>query len=69
MKLSATVAWNYPSVRELAAHVLSLCALEGVSAASVAPHVEHSDIGQLSSDVDELSDYEALAELMGGTAR
>ena len=69
MKLSATVAWNYPSVRELAAHVLSLCALEGVSAASVAPHVEHSDIGQLSSDVDELSDDEALAELMGGTAR
>lgn len=67
MKLSATVAWNYPSVRELTAHVLDRLApaisQDSVGAAKKPVDVTATD--GIVSDVSELSDDDALAALMG----
>ena len=71
MKLSATLAWNYPSVRELAAFVLDLLGHAGAPAersAAMTPPVDSSP-GPLASEVDNLSEDEALAALLGRGAR
>ena len=70
-KLSATVAWNYPSVGELAAYVVGRVvgverATPTTSESSDAPGTIASPVGVLASDVGDLTDDEALAALLGG---
>jgi acyl carrier protein len=71
MKLSATVAWNHPSVRELAAYALTVLAGTASSEpAVVASHAAgESSVEVLASGVSELSDEQALAALMCGGGR
>jgi acyl carrier protein len=71
LKLSATVAWNYPSVKELARHLLALLtkADDGVDPPMAAPDSVDSDVAVLAVDVSELSDDEAFNALMGGGTR
>jgi acyl carrier protein len=70
-KLSATVAWNYPTVRELAAYLVTVVAgteaPRAIAEATVVdadPHLEG-----LAAKVGDLSEDEALTALMGGARR
>ena len=70
-KLSATLAWNYPTVRELAAYLVSRVAgteappaFEAAVVVDVDPRLEG-----LAAKVGELSEDEALAALIGGEQR
>ncbi|MDP1794307.1 MAG: type I polyketide synthase, partial [Acidimicrobiales bacterium] len=73
LQLSATVAWNYPSVKELAAHLLALLTRDHQpiepSVAMPGAADSSSDVASLAVDVSGLSDDEALDALMGGGAR
>jgi acyl carrier protein len=70
VKLSATVAWNYPSVAELASYVVSLVdGIGGTPPTATTPPAAAADLDVLVSGVGALSDDEALAELMGGGGR
>lgn len=70
LKMSATVAWNYPTVRDLARHALDRLGRTAEPTA-VAPTAatptpgRPEDVGDVVSGVNDLSDEEALAALMG----
>jgi len=68
-KFSATVAWNYPSVRELTAHVLdrivgSTDPSDSTDSTDDPAHRAATD--EIVSNVSELSEDDALAALLGG---
>ncbi len=65
-KLSATVAWNYPSVRELAAHVLDRVLGASVVAEPAEESPREATTDEIVSTVSELSEDDALAALLGG---
>ncbi len=69
-KLSATVAWNYPTVQELAAYLVTrVVGTEAVPAEAAAPVGADPRLDALATKVDQLSEDEALAALMGGERR
>jgi myxalamid-type polyketide synthase MxaE and MxaD len=61
--LSATLAWNYPTVEALAAH------LAGGDAASAAPALTFAPLAGPLVHVAELSDEEAAQALRGSRKR
>lgn len=67
LKLSATVAWNYPTVRELGAYVLDRLRLGPTAApdAAVTDRSEHGEIGDTVREIASLSDEAALSALLG----
>ncbi|MEO8693819.1 MAG: type I polyketide synthase [Acidimicrobiales bacterium] len=72
LRLSATLAWNYPTVTDLGAHLLAklgyaLGASETVHDAQ--PQHPPTSFDQMLSDADALADDDALRELMRGTKR
>jgi myxalamid-type polyketide synthase MxaD len=72
LRLSATLAWNYPTVTDLGAHLLAklgypLVATEAVH--DIQPHHAPTSFEQLLSDADALADDDALRELMRRTTR
>lgn len=69
MGFSATVAWNYPNVRDLAAYVLARLDDEGPldeRPVTAAPN-DTGDLGQVASSVLGMTDDDALAALLDGT--
>jgi acyl transferase domain-containing protein/acyl carrier protein len=72
LKLSATLAWNYPTVTDLGAHLLDKLGYTSVApAAGRDAQAQHSPTSfeQLLSDADDLADDDALRELMRGAKR
>ncbi len=70
LKLSATMAWNYPTVRDLRAYVLGRLSptVEGPETEPDAPRPAASAaVEQIAADVASLTDDDALVALMGGT--
>ncbi len=72
IKLSATVAWNYPSVRELGGYVLGRLAPDAaVAATELRAPVDGSgaSAARVTAAVADLSDDEVLSALMGEAPR
>jgi myxalamid-type polyketide synthase MxaE and MxaD len=66
--LSATLVWNYPTVRAIVAHIAQR--VDGSRASTVQPKLEgEKRDGSAPLDVASLSDEEALRELVGGGER
>ncbi|MCU1501092.1 MAG: hypothetical protein JWM12_446, partial [Ilumatobacteraceae bacterium] len=69
LKLSATLAWNYPAVADLAGHLLGKLGLTDPAPAAVAKADDGeaaSSLAQLIATTDDLDDDDAIRALMGG---
>lgn len=65
LPLSATVLWNYPTISALAEHLLSKLAAAAPSAAPAADVPASAGAPTADAAIDEMSDDEALALLIG----